>query len=100
MTKGRIAILTIGLVLSLAMSSICSPSLLASESSSANYSVDRVFFGIGGELNACSSNYCAKQTPGEIAAGNIAGSAFRANAGFNVDREPYLAFSVAGSSTD
>jgi len=78
----------------------CAPKLLAAESSSSNYSVDRVFFGAGGELEACSANYCSKQTAGEIAAGHIAGSAFRANAGFNVEREPYLAFSVAGSTTD
>jgi hypothetical protein len=76
------------------------PSVLAAESSSSNYSVDRVFFGAGGELEACSSTYCAKQAAGEIAAGHIAGSAFKANAGFNVEREPYLAFSVAGGSTD
>jgi hypothetical protein len=75
-------------------------SVFADGASSANYSVDRVFFGAGGELNACSGNYCSKQTAAEIAAGNIAGTAFRANAGFNVEREPYLAFSVAGSSTD
>lgn len=56
--------------------------------------------GAGGELNACSGNYCAKQTAGEIAAGNTASTAFQSQAGFNVNREPYLAFSVAGGSTD
>src|SRR5687767_5234918 len=76
------------------------PGVFAAESSSSNYSIDRVFFGAGGELEACSGSYCAKQTAGEIAAGHVAGSAFRANAGFNVEREPYLAFSVAGGSTD
>ncbi len=76
------------------------PVVFAAESSSSNWSVDRVFFGAGGELNACSNNYCAKQTAGEIAAGNIAGSVFRANAGFNVEREPYIAFSVAGGPSD
>lgn len=74
------------------------PALYAAESESDNYSVDRVFFGAGGELEACSNDYCAKQAAGEIAAGHIAGNAFRANAGFNVEREPYLAFSVAGGS--
>jgi hypothetical protein len=74
------------------------PTLYAAESESNNYSVDRIFFGAGGELEACGNDYCAKQTAGEIAAGHIAGTAFRANAGFNVEREPYLAFSVAGSS--
>lgn len=72
----------------------------AAESTSNNWSVDRVFFGAGGELNACSGSYCAKQTAGEIAAGHTAGAVFRANAGFNVDRNPYLAFSVSGSAVD
>lgn len=77
-----------------------SPPIYAQQSSSPNYQVNEVFMGSGGELNACSSNYCAKQTAGEVAAGNIAGSAFKAVGGFNTDRDPYIAFSVAGSSTD
>lgn len=76
------------------------PSVFASQSSSANYGVDEVFFGSGGELNACSASYCAKQSAGEIAAGNTAANAFQAVGGFNTNRAPYLAFSVAGSSTD
>jgi hypothetical protein len=72
----------------------------AAESSSNDWSVDRVFFGAGGELEACSGDYCAKQTAGEIAAGHTAGAVFRANAGFNVEREPYIAFSVAGGPVD
>lgn len=79
---------------------VFAPPLFAAESSSSNWSVDRTFFGAGGELNACSGTYCAKQTAGEIAAGHTAGQAFRAQAGNNVDSEPYLAFSVAGSSMD
>lgn len=76
------------------------PLVYAAQSASPNYQVNEVFMGAGGELNACSASYCAKQSAGEIAAGNTAGNAFRAQAGFNTDREPYLAFSVAGSSTD
>ncbi len=87
-----------GVVASFAL--LLAPVVFAAESSSNDWSVDRVFFGAGGELNACSDDYCAKQTAGEIAAGNIAGSVFRANAGFNVEREPYIAFSVAGGPSD
>ena len=76
------------------------PVAFAAQSSSSHYSVDEVFVGSGGELNACSAHYCSKQSAGEVAAGNTAGSAFRAQAGFNTDRDPYIAFSVAGSSTD
>lgn len=71
------------------------------ESVSPSYKVDQIFMGAGGELNACSSTaYCAKQTAGEIAAGHAAGSAFRTQAGFNTDREPYIALSVAAGSSD
>ncbi len=62
--------------------------------------MDQVFFGSGGQLNACSTSYCSKQAAGEIAAGNTASNAFKAQAGFNTDRSPYIAFSVAGTSTD
>ena len=79
---------------------ILSPAVYASQSASPNYGVDEVFFGAGGELNACSGTYCAKQSAGEIAAGNTAATAFQAVGGFNTNRDPYLAFSVAGSSTD
>jgi hypothetical protein len=74
--------------------------VFAAQSQSSNYSVDQVFMGAGGELNACGTQYCSKQSAGEIAAGHTAGSAFQAQAGFNVNREPYLAFSVAGGPTD
>lgn len=78
---------------------VCPP-IYAQQSSSSHYQVNEVFFGSGGELNACSTTYCAKQTAGEVAAGNTAGTAFRAQAGFNTGRDPYLAFSVSGGSID
>ena len=76
------------------------PLAYAAQSNSANFQVNEVFMGSGGELHACGTAYCSKQSAGEIAAGNMAGTAFKAHGGFNTDREPYLAFSVAGSSTD
>lgn len=79
---------------------LLSPPVFGQQSSSANYQVNEVFFGAGGVANACSATYCSKQAAGEIAAGNTAGNAFRAQAGFNTGRQPYLAFSVAGGSTD
>ena len=83
-------------VLVLCITSIASAQL----SSSPNYSVGEYFIGGGGELNSCGSAYCGKLTAGEIAAGNTAGNAFRAQAGFNTDRTPFLAFSVASTDTD
>lgn len=86
-------------LLAVAVLCIC-PLASAQQSSSTNYQVNEVFFGNGGELNACSSSYCSKQTAGEMAVGNASSAAFSTQAGFNTDREPYIAFSVTGGTTD
>lgn len=72
----------------------------ASQSSSSNYSVSEVFFGTGGELNACSTSYCSKQSTGETAVGNTASPNYQAQAGFNTNREEYLEFYVPLASID
>ena len=77
-----------------------SPMVAAQQSSSTNYQVGEVFFGTGGELNACSTAYCSKQAAGEMGVGNISSPNFSSQSGFNTDRTPYLAFSVTGGSTD
>jgi len=71
---------------------------LADHSASTNYQVNQTFFGSGGELNACSSNYCSKQSVGEITAGNTSSSNFQAQGGFNTDRTPYIQFDVSSTS--
>jgi hypothetical protein len=70
------------------------------DSASSNYSVDQVYFGAGGQRNACSATYCSDQTAGETAVGNMAGTAFQAIAGSNTKREPYIAFSTSSGTTD
>lgn len=79
---------------------VINPLAYAAQSSSSGYQVNEVFMGSGGELNSCSASYCSKQSAGEVATGNTASNAFRAQAGFNTDREPYLAFSVAGTNAN
>lgn len=71
----------------------------AADSSSSSYSVDQVFFGSGSQTS-CSGSYCARQTAGDTAVGDTSGSAFKAVAGANTDREPYIAFSTSGGNTD
>ena len=70
------------------------------QSSSSSYNVSEVFFGSGGENNACSSNYCSKQALGETAAGNTASNNYQAQAGFNTNRQPYIQFTVSNTNTD
>ena len=73
---------------------------MAAQSSSTNYQVNEVFMGAGGELRACSTNYCAKQAAGELAAGRTGSTNYQAYAGFNTNREPYLQFTVNGANID
>jgi len=70
----------------------------AAQSSSSHYQLDEVFIGSGGELNACSSHYCAKQSAGETAVGKTCGTAVCAQAGFNTDRTPYLEMDLNNTS--
>jgi hypothetical protein len=72
----------------------------AAQSSSANYQVNEVFMGAGGDLNECSANYCAKDSVGETAVGDTTSPNYQAHAGFNTDRTPYLQFLVNGTNTN
>ena len=71
---------------------------LAAQSSSSNYQVNEVFFGSGGELNSCSTNFCSKQSAGETAVGNSASANYQSQAGFNTDRTPFIQFTVSNTN--
>ncbi len=73
---------------------------LADHAASSNYQVNETFFGSGGELNACSTSYCSKQSAGELTVGNTGSANYQAQAGFNTDRTPYIEFNVAPTNTD
>ena len=96
--RERLAIVSVAMLAVIALS--VPPVAAQSAASSSNYSIDQVFFGTGGELNACSTSYCSKQAAGETAVGNAASAAFQTQAGFNTDRQPYLEFSVTTSPVD
>ncbi|MGF7229407.1 MAG: hypothetical protein ACQR33_05515 [Candidatus Saccharibacteria bacterium] len=76
------------------------PLASAQQSSSTNYQVNEVYFGSGGDLNDCSTNYCSKQAAGELGVGNTASTNYQAQGGFNTDRTPYIQFNVTAGSTD
>lgn len=97
--KLRRGVVAVGSIVSMLVFAV-NPFAYAAQSNSSHYQVNEVFMGSGGELNACSATYCSKQSAGETAVGNMAGTAFQAYGGFNTDREPYIAFSVAGTTTD
>ncbi|HSX36834.1 MAG TPA: hypothetical protein VLG13_01805 [Patescibacteria group bacterium] len=72
----------------------------ASQSSSASYQLNEVFFGSGGSLSSCSASYCTKQSAGETGVGNTSSADYQAQAGFNTDRTPYIQMLVNTTSID
>jgi hypothetical protein len=89
------------LLLGCLLAMLCVPAIaLAQNSASSNYQVTETFFGAGGSLNACSTNYCSKQSIGETAVGNTSSTNYQAQAGFNTDRQPYLQFDVSNTDVD
>lgn len=68
-------------------------------SSSSNYEIGEAFFGSGGQLNACSSSYCAKTSAGELTVGPTSSANYQAHAGFNTDRTPYIQVDVTNTNT-
>ena len=69
----------------------------AAQSSSSSYKVNEYFFGTGGELDACSGAYCAKQAAGETTVGSTESDAYIAQAGYNTTDVPLLEVAVNGS---
>ncbi|HEU4914661.1 MAG TPA: hypothetical protein VFT16_04655 [Candidatus Saccharimonadales bacterium] len=70
------------------------------QSSSANYKVEESFFGTGGELDAGSANYKAKQSAGEMTVGNAASANYQFQGGFNTTDAPLLEVAVNGGIYD
>jgi hypothetical protein len=70
------------------------------QSASTNYKVEETFFGTGGELDAASANYKAKQSAGETTVGNASSANYQFNAGFNTTDQPLLEFAVNGGTYD
>jgi hypothetical protein len=70
------------------------------QSSSANYKVEESFFGTGGELDASSTNYKAKQSAGELTVGNSASANYQFQGGFNTSDVPLLEVAVNGGEYD
>lgn len=76
---------------------VCPPGV---QSCSDSYQVDQTFFGSGGQVEACSSQYCSRQSLGELTIGETNSMNYRAYAGFNTTDEPYLEFVVTGANID
>lgn len=70
------------------------------QSCSNSYQVDQTFFGSGGQVEACSTQFCSKQTLGELTVGETNSALYRAYAGFNTTEAPYIEFVVTAANID
>ncbi len=72
----------------------------AETSSSANYRVNEVQFGIGSGTNICSGAYCSTMSVGDMTVGRTRSDGYGAWAGFNTTTEPYLEVTATGGNHD
>ena len=70
------------------------------QSSSDNYQVNEYFFGSGGELDAESDNFRARQSLGEMVVGNAGSENYQFHGGFTTTDEPMLEVFVEGDDYD
>src|SRR5687768_17407836 len=68
--------------------------------SSNSYRVEETFIGTGGELEQCSTAYCAKQSAGETAVGRTSSTSYSSQAGFTTSDEEFLEVIVNGGTVD
>lgn len=92
--RAQLAVLGVSLI---ALCALAGP-VAHAQSSSTNYKVEESFFGTGGELDASSPNYKAKQSAGETVVGNAASTNYQFQGGFNTSDEPLLEFAVNGGT--
>jgi hypothetical protein len=86
-------------VLAALLAVIFMPSVHA-QLTSPSYKVDETYFGTGGELDASSPSYKAKQSAGEITVGNTGSAGYQFNAGFNTTNAELLEVAVSGGTFD
>jgi hypothetical protein len=75
------------------------PSVLA-QSSSTNYKVEEVYFGIGGELESTSTNYGSQTSGGSLGAGSSSSGSYDAESGFFTPSEPFLEAGIMATTAD
>ncbi len=73
------------------------PAIASAQLASPNYSVDEIFMGSGGELEACSDSFCSQQSVGGTG-GEASSENYGIMAGFGTPDEPTLSLVVNGNT--
>lgn len=76
------------------------PISVFAQSSSDNYQIEEYYFGTGGEVDASSDNYRARQGTGALGVGSTSSDNYDANAGSITDSEPFLEMVVENTSVN
>ena len=90
----------IALLFSVALLTLSAGPLASAQSSSTNYQINEYNFGSGGELEASSSNYKARQSAGELVVGKAFSTSYQFQGGFNTTDIPLLEVAVDGGTFD
>lgn len=91
---------TAKIILSTLLACVIGTNSALAQYSSPNYRVEEAYFGTGGELDAASSSYRARQATGSLAAGATSSTNYDAIAGFVTDNVPFLEMSVSDATVD
>jgi hypothetical protein len=88
-------------------SMVCSLTLIISfpmavfaQSSSDNYQIEEYYFGTGGEVDASSDNYRARQSTGSLGVGTSTSDNFDLEAGSTTTSDPFLEMAVSGATVN
>lgn len=76
------------------------PSVVLSQSSSTNYSVEESYIGPGGQNDANSSSYNLNASLGDTGIGNSASTNYQVYGGFTTTQEEYLEINVTAATVD
>lgn len=98
--KARLVVSLAVLLAAVPLHAVLAQCANGAQSCSDSYQVDQTFFGSGGQVEACSTQFCSRQTLGELAVGETNSLNYRAYAGFNTTDEPYLELVVTGANID
>lgn len=76
------------------------PYMVLAQSSSTNYRIEESYFGTGGEVDANSASYRARQSSGALGVGNSSSTSYDAVAGATTPSEPFLEMEVTGADVN
>lgn len=76
------------------------PAYVFAQSSSNNYKVQESYFGSGGQTDASSTNFRARQSTGALGVGDSASTNYRSTSGFDTPSAPFLEVIVTDATVN